>query len=442
MSVSLEQRYGKDKWRRIHVNRQVRDVVVVVFASDPLHATATILNAGDDKKLGKKLMRQYSQDMEEKEALYNRSGKKVPNVITPLGPAAAVETQKTLILLISCLNATYAAEGYDFSSLTSRNFEKLESFKHGVKSMNMYLERIRSIKGDRYFVPKMWTAIDNVIEIKNCAVYRFIPNPSTDPFAMRNHGVPTLWSMNYLFYNKDLRRIIYVTCSAIHASQRANIDDSISLTPPRSRSPSPIPVIVEGGPMPMSVSCSRHIRVAFNGHRIRLIPCARTDWVLSLSSRQARLRKESSEELEKLLAEARDMKEKKQNRELETKVHAKRSNADTRDEMRGESSEAERSWTHEIATCDADHVGEWTGKWEECAVKSFDGDTYTVICRLDGKEISGVKKHLVRQQRDIERKKHQSSMFETRKSRRTMSSVSPSSSSDESKHKTGRPSKP
>ena len=61
-------------------------------------------------------------------------------------------------------------------------------------------------------------------------------------------------------------------------------------------------------------------------------------------------------------------------------------------------------WTHEIATCSADFVGEWDGEWESCALLGKIGQMCHVVCRVDEKDVF-VPEHLVRpaqngQQRD------------------------------------------
>ena len=63
-------------------------------------------------------------------------------------------------------------------------------------------------------------------------------------------------------------------------------------------------------------------------------------------------------------------------------------------------------WTHEIATCNADYVGEWDGEWEPCALLGKIGQMCHVVCRVDGKDVF-VPEHLVRR---AQNKKQQDDM--------------------------------
>jgi hypothetical protein len=48
-----------------------------------------------------------------------------------------------------------------------------------------------------------------VVELKSCEIYSYVPDMEEDPFS---DGA--LWSFNYFFFNKELKRIIYFTCVA------------------------------------------------------------------------------------------------------------------------------------------------------------------------------------------------------------------------------------
>ena len=53
----------------------------------------------------------------------------------------------------------------------------------------------------------------------------------------------------------------------------------------------------------------------------------------------------------------------------------------------------------EVASCDADHKGEWKGEWEECEVLADHGDTCNVRIVEDGQLCFGVPRRMVRQRR-------------------------------------------
>lgn len=57
----------------------------------------------------------------------------------------------------------------------------------------------------------LWKTIDDEIQLNDCDIYSYNPDLNSDPF-----GEPgSLWSFNYFFYNKKLKRIVFFTCRAI-----------------------------------------------------------------------------------------------------------------------------------------------------------------------------------------------------------------------------------
>ena len=60
---------------------------------------------------------------------------------------------------------------------------------------------------------RMWSAIDAEISMADCDVYSFNADSDSDPF---NEDGTSVWSFNYFFYNRRLKRILLVTCRAEH----------------------------------------------------------------------------------------------------------------------------------------------------------------------------------------------------------------------------------
>ncbi|CAF0788761.1 unnamed protein product [Didymodactylos carnosus] len=122
--------------------------------------------------------------------------------------------RKTLIYLISTLNASFEPD-YDFSSCTSHEFSRetnIDLVKNAVDS------RLLSGMGDRYspLSSHLWSVIDEEINIKECEMYSYCPDGASDPFS--EYGI--VWSFNFFFYNRKLRRILFLTCRA--ESKNAN----------------------------------------------------------------------------------------------------------------------------------------------------------------------------------------------------------------------------
>ncbi len=51
--------------------------------------------------------------------------------------------------------------------------------------------------------------MDEVVKLQECEVYSYLPDMEDDPFSQAN-----LWSFNYFFFNRQLKRILYFTCIA------------------------------------------------------------------------------------------------------------------------------------------------------------------------------------------------------------------------------------
>jgi len=130
--------------------------------------------------------------------------------------------RKTLIFLISTLNASFDPD-YDFSSCTSHDFSRetnLELVKNAVDS------RLLSAMGDYYrsLSSQLWSSIDEEINIKESETFSYCPDGTSDPFS----EIGVVWSFNFFFYNRKLRRILFLTCRAdrkISTIDQNNDDD-------------------------------------------------------------------------------------------------------------------------------------------------------------------------------------------------------------------------
>ena len=68
----------------------------------------------------------------------------------------------------------------------------------------------------------VWTAIDETVSIADCDVYEFRPEEEgTDPYG----DEAILWSFQYFFFNRKMKRMVYLTARAISPLDRdANIN--------------------------------------------------------------------------------------------------------------------------------------------------------------------------------------------------------------------------
>ncbi|KAG9356094.1 hypothetical protein JZ751_000938 [Albula glossodonta] len=59
--------------------------------------------------------------------------------------------------------------------------------------------------------PQLWSAIDQEINLQGCDIYSYNPDLDSDPFGEDG----SLWSFNYFFHNKKMKRILFFTCRSV-----------------------------------------------------------------------------------------------------------------------------------------------------------------------------------------------------------------------------------
>lgn len=123
---------------------------------------------------------------------------------------------KTLFYLISTLNASFYPD-YDFSLAKSEEFSCEPSIQWVMNAVDCQL---LTVIGDTYnsFKTQLWSAIDEEICLKDCDIYSYNPDLTSDPYG------ESIWSFNYFFYNKKLKRIVFFTCSASSALATGYLD--------------------------------------------------------------------------------------------------------------------------------------------------------------------------------------------------------------------------
>ena len=70
-----------------------------------------------------------------------------------------------------------------------------------ASASNVYQNRLRNL---------LWGTIDEEISLNNCLIYSYRPDFCSDPYGEEG----TLWSFNYFFYNRLLKRLVFFTCHA------------------------------------------------------------------------------------------------------------------------------------------------------------------------------------------------------------------------------------
>lgn len=156
--------------------------------------------------LDKKLSRSLDQEVQ-------AGSSPVELSMSPVGPMSEHASRKTLIYLILTLNHIY--QDYDFSLLRAHHFRKESGVVGAEEVIDTQLLEVSKVwertQGDREsFLETLWKAIDEAVSLKNCDVYSYKTDRETDPFGERT----SVWCFNYFFYNKKLKRIVYLSCRA------------------------------------------------------------------------------------------------------------------------------------------------------------------------------------------------------------------------------------
>jgi len=159
--------------------------------------------------------------------------------------------------LILTLNSSFP--DYDFANVRPADFEKIP-VGDAVKQIN---ERLSGLAVEKMsFLPDMWNALDGVVRLADCEVYSYVPktrDEDDDPLSFLTQTLiddhhaaegdhqmamdsgesqstsatcTVLWSFNYFFVSKALKRIVFFPCvesmKSEETSQSLDDDDDVS----------------------------------------------------------------------------------------------------------------------------------------------------------------------------------------------------------------------
>lgn len=158
--------------------------------------------AGSDKKLYNDLESHYS-------SLAQSPDGHLAYSTSPFGPLSQRTSRHTLISLISTLNASFP--DYDFRDVTADEFRKELNVYVVANSVNNTLKSVFPDYAN--LEATLWTELDQEIHLKECSIYSYVPDAESDhPFS--EDGL--VWSFNYFFYNRKLKRVVFFSCRAIN----------------------------------------------------------------------------------------------------------------------------------------------------------------------------------------------------------------------------------
>uniref|UniRef100_A0AC35TTS9 Repressor of RNA polymerase III transcription MAF1 n=1 Tax=Rhabditophanes sp. KR3021 TaxID=114890 RepID=A0AC35TTS9_9BILA len=116
-------------------------------------------------------------------------------------------SRKTLFDLTAVLNNSYT--DYDFSTAPSESFSMIPDINYVVRDTDAKFAS--SLNNHSQLKNSIWRAIDDEIQIKQCNIYSLIPSYEKDPFTENG----CIWSFNYFFRNKSMKRILFFACRAM-----------------------------------------------------------------------------------------------------------------------------------------------------------------------------------------------------------------------------------
>lgn len=132
-------------------------------------------------------------------------------------------SRKTLFYLIATLNASFGPD-YDFSKAKAEEFSREPNHNWVMNAIDANF--LSSPAHQSYTVLKnqLWQAIDTAILMAECEIYSYNPDLNSDPYSEDG----CLWSFNYFFYNKKLKRVLFFTCrsTSSHAFDDPTPDDN------------------------------------------------------------------------------------------------------------------------------------------------------------------------------------------------------------------------
>ncbi|CAH1431393.1 unnamed protein product [Lactuca virosa] len=139
-----------------------------------------------------------------------------PDADSPAEYLSSRSSRKMLIYLILTLYHMYP--DYDFSAVKAHQFfteETWDGFKQIFDSyMSDASKEWKEANEDGSLLETLYKALDEVINLSECEVYSYDPNSDADPFIEKG----ALWSYNFFFYNRKLKRVV-----CFHFSSLSNL---------------------------------------------------------------------------------------------------------------------------------------------------------------------------------------------------------------------------
>ncbi|XP_039135590.1 repressor of RNA polymerase III transcription MAF1 homolog [Dioscorea cayenensis subsp. rotundata] len=135
------------------------------------------------------------------------------NSASPVEYLSCRSSRKTLIYLVLTLSHMYP--DYDFSAVRAHLFfkeEEWDSFKQIVDDYMFEASQEWALANSGAFLLEtMSKAIDEVVKLGECEIYSYNPDSEEDPYFEKG----AIWSSNFFFYNRKLKRMVSFRCSCV-----------------------------------------------------------------------------------------------------------------------------------------------------------------------------------------------------------------------------------
>mmetsp|Transcript_10268 Transcript_10268/g.17957 ORF Transcript_10268/g.17957 Transcript_10268/m.17957 type:complete len:228 (-) Transcript_10268:435-1118(-) len=151
--------------------------------------------AGYDKKLAKTIDQNISDTLATSPETY---------ITSPFGSLSNSSNRKLFLYFISTLNSSFP--DYDFSNLRPEQIQKECSLRTVANTINATLAEAFEHEGQT-LCDQLWMTLYDAINPEECEIYSYVPDLDSDPLSDGK-----IWSFNYFFYNKKLRKVVFFTC--------------------------------------------------------------------------------------------------------------------------------------------------------------------------------------------------------------------------------------
>ena len=151
-----------------------------------------------------------------------------------VGGTLASDENNTFVHLIATLNA--ALPDYDFSSAQSEHFTRVTVYEL-VNHVKTALEGAQHCDAP-VALADLWAVLEQEVQLQQCEAFTYLPPPDSDPFLEDG----AIWAMNYLMYNRNIKRIVLLTLSCERPSLATSISPSATPSLPSSIASRPAPL--------------------------------------------------------------------------------------------------------------------------------------------------------------------------------------------------------